>query len=88
MISSKRKTKEGTVVSNKMEKTVTVVVERVISHPRYRKTVQRKKKYYAHCQDSALIAVGSRVKIQESRPYSKLKRWQVLEIGQQPSEGQ
>lgn len=75
----RKKTREGIVVSAKMEKTVTVNVERTISHPRYKKVVKRSKKYYAHHEKNDLEA-GQRVRIQETRPLSKLKRWIVVEV--------
>ena len=74
-----RKVREGIVVSNKMQKTVTVRVERTIRHPRFEKVVTRGKKFYAHTEDSN-IQIGQRVRIVETRPLSKLKRWRVLEI--------
>ncbi len=74
-----RKVREGVVVSNKMQKTVTVRVERTIRHPRFEKVVTRGKKFYAHTEDSN-IQIGQRVRIVETRPLSKLKRWRVLEI--------
>ena len=77
----KRKVKEGVVVSNKMQKTVTVKVERVIKHPKFEKVISRAKRYYAH-HDHPEIKVGSRVKIMETRPISKLKRWKVVEIAE------
>ncbi len=74
-----RKVREGVVVSNKMQKTVTVFVERTIRHPTYSKVVTRGKKFYAHNEDST-IQVGQKVRIIETRPLSKLKRWRVLEV--------
>lgn len=74
-----RKVRVGVVVSNKMAKTVTVKVERTIRHPEYEKVVKRAKKYYAHV-DGQEIQVGQRVRIEETRPLSKLKRWRVLEV--------
>jgi small subunit ribosomal protein S17 len=74
-----RKVREGVVVSNKMEKTVTVRVETTIRHPRYDKIVSRGKKFYAHTEDNT-IQVGQKVRIVETRPLSKLKRWRVLEV--------
>ncbi len=71
-----RKVKKGTVVSNKMEKTVVVKVERTYRHPRYNKVITRAKKYYAH-NDSKDLNVGDEVTIVETRPLSKLKRWRV-----------
>lgn len=75
----RKKTREGIVVSAKMNKTVTVNVERTIAHPRYKKVVKRSRKYYAHNEKSDLKA-GQRVKIQETRPLSKLKRWIVVDV--------
>lgn len=75
----RKKVREGTVISTKMHKTVTVNVERTISHPRYKKVVRRGKKYYAHSEKEDL-KVGQRVRIQETRPLSKLKRWIVVDV--------
>ena len=77
--SQRRKVREGIVVSNKMQKTVTVKVERTIRHPTYEKVVTRAKKYYAHHEGNP-IAEGQKVRIVETRPISKLKRWRVLEV--------
>lgn len=74
-----RKVREGVVVSNKMQKTVTVLVERTVRHPVFSKVVTRSKKFYAHNEDSS-IQVGQKVRIVETRPLSKLKRWRVLEV--------
>lgn len=73
----RRKVKKGTVVSNKMQKTVVVLVPRTMRHPKYDKVVTRNKKYYAH-HELETIAVGTEVKIEETRPLSKLKRWRVV----------
>lgn len=72
-----RRTKKGVVVSNKMQKTVVVRVERTFSHPKYGKVITRGKKYYAHDESNSL-KVGDEVKIIETRPLSKLKRWRVV----------
>ena len=69
----------GKVVSDKMDKTVVVAVERQFSHPLYGKRVKRTKKYYAHDPENKL-KVGDIVRIRESRPLSKLKRWIVVEV--------
>ncbi len=74
-----RKVREGVVVSNRMQKTVTVLVTRTIRHPQFEKVVSRGKKYYAHVENQD-IQVGQRVKIIETRPLSKLKRWRVLSV--------
>lgn len=72
-----RKIQKGIVVSNKMEKTVVVKVERTIRHPKYGKVVTRAKKFYAH-NESAPLQIGDEVQIVETRPLSKLKRWRVV----------
>ena len=72
-----RKEKTGTVVSNKMQKTVVVKVERTFRHPQYGKVITRGKKYYAH-NEGKEFQVGDQVKIVETRPLSKLKRWRVV----------
>ncbi len=80
-----RKEFVGEVVSDKMEKTIVVEVARRIRHPRYQKVMTKYKKFYAHDEKSE-AGVGDKVRIVESRPLSKLKRWtlaQVLEKAQQ-----
>ena len=72
------KTFEGVVVSDKMQKTVVVLVERRQRHPLYKKVIKRWKKFYAHDEKGA--KEGDRVKIVETRPLSKLKRFKVVEI--------
>ena len=74
---NRRKVREGVVVSNKMQKTVSVRVERTLKHPHFDKIIRRAKKYYAHVEDLDL-QVGQRVKIIETKPISKLKRWRVI----------
>ena len=74
----KRKEIVGVVVSNKMNKTVAVEVSRKMRHPKYQKVIERSKKYYAHDETNSL-AVGQKVRIMETRPLSKLKRWRVIE---------
>ncbi len=74
----RRKTRVGTVVSDKMQKTVVVEVERRYAHPLYGKQVTRTKKYHAHDENND-YHVGDTVRIEETRPLSKLKRWRVLE---------
>lgn len=73
----KRKIKKGIVVSNKMEKTVVVSVERVLRHPIYDKVVKRSKKYYAHHEGQPL-EIGQEVTICETRPISKTKCWRTI----------
>lgn len=72
-----RREKQGVVVSNKMDKTVVVKVERTFRHPRYQKVITRAKKYYAHDETNDLKE-GDVVTIVETRPLSKLKRWRVV----------
>jgi len=75
----KRKIREGLVVSNKMAKTVVVAVETRKVHPLYKKAIRVSKKYKAHDENSA-CKIGDKVKIVETRPLSKEKRWRVTEI--------
>ena len=75
---NRRKTRVGTVVSDKMNKTVVVVVERRYAHPLYGKQVTRTKKYHAHDEKDE-YRIGDVVRIMETRPLSKLKRWRVVE---------
>ncbi len=74
-----RKRLIGVVTSDKMDKTVVVLVERQYRHPLYQKVVRSTKKYLAHDEENA-CRVGDRVVILESRPYSRRKRWVVSEI--------
>ena len=76
---NRRKTREGLVASNAMDKTVIVAVIERVRHPRYAKTVQRTKRLYAH-DEANDVKVGDRVRIQETRPLSKLKRWRIVEV--------
>ena len=76
---SNRKVREGLVVSNKMDKTAVVAVVERVRHPKYGKFMMRTKKLYAH--DEANDAnIGDRVRVMETRPLSKSKRWRVVEI--------
>lgn len=74
-----RKTRQGVVVSDAMEKTVVVAVETPKRHPIYHKNIKHTKKYYAHDEKDE-CKVGDTVLIEETRPMSKLKRWRVREI--------
>ena len=74
-----RKVREGIVVSTKMDKTVVVAVVDRVQHPRYRKTLQRTTKLYAH-DEANEVREGDRVRIQETRPMSRQKRWRVVEV--------
>lgn len=75
----RRRTLQGVVVSNGMEKTISVRVERVTRHPKYKKYVREHKKYLAHDEENA-AGVGDTVRIAECRPLSKLKRWRLVEV--------
>ena len=72
-----KKTLQGTVISSKQDKTITVLVERKIKHPMLKKIIKRSKKYSAHDEDNK-FKTGDKVKIVESRPISKLKRWVAI----------
>jgi small subunit ribosomal protein S17 len=76
---NRRKTRVGTVVSDKMNKTVVVAVERRYAHPLYGKQVTRSKKYHAHDENNE-YHTGDVVRIMETRPLSKLKRWRVVDV--------
>ncbi|MBE0460180.1 MAG: 30S ribosomal protein S17 [Candidatus Aminicenantes bacterium] len=88
-ISKVRKTtKIGVVIGNKMKKTVTVLVERQVRHPLYKKIIRRKKKFLAH-DEYEKCKIGDVVKIVEMRPISKRKRWRIQEIvGLSPNEAE
>ncbi len=74
-----RKIREGIVVSDKMNSTLVVAIIERVSHARYGKTVQRTKKLYVHDEKNE-AKIGDRVRVQETRPLSKLKRWRLTEI--------
>jgi small subunit ribosomal protein S17 len=74
-----KRTQAGRVVSNKMDKSVTVLVERQIKHPLYGKYIKRSTKVLAHDEDNS-CGEGDKVLIAECRPLSKLKSWRVIEI--------
>ena len=74
-----RKTMVGTVVSDKMDKTIVVAVETRVKHPIYKKTVKRTYKLKAHDEENS-CKVGDTVKVMETRPLSKDKRWRLVEI--------
>lgn len=78
-----RKVRVGVVVSDAMDKTVTVSVERQFAHPLYGKGMRRTKKYHAHDENNE-YRVGDTVRITETRPLSKTKRWRVLELMSRP----
>ena len=75
----KRKTKFGRVVSNRMDKTVVVAVEVLRHHPLYKKTIRRVVKFKAH-DENKVCGLGDMVRIVETRPLSREKRWRVAEI--------
>ncbi len=81
---SRRKVRTGLVVSDRAEKTVTVMVERRFAHPLYGKQVKRTKKYHAHDETNE-YRVGDTVSIMETRPLSKTKRWRVVELIERPA---
>ncbi len=74
-----RKERTGTVVSNKMQKTITVLVQRKVKHPIYGKFIRRSKKFMAH-DEQGQCNIGDKVRIMETRPLSKLKRWRLVEV--------
>jgi len=81
---NRRKVRVGTVVSDAMDKTVTVSVERQFPHPLYGKAVKRTKRYHAHDENNE-YRVGDTVRITETRPLSKTKRWRVIELIERPA---
>ena len=80
---SQRKTQVGSVVSDRMDKTIVVNVERRFAHPLYGKQMTRHKKYYVHDQDNR-AREGDLVRIRETRPLSKQKRWRLVEVIRRP----
>jgi small subunit ribosomal protein S17 len=74
-----RATKVGQVVSTKMDKTIVVAVEMKKAHPLYRRVISRSKKFYAHDAENRAL-VGDVVRIEESQPLSKLKRWRLIDV--------
>jgi small subunit ribosomal protein S17 len=75
----KRKVRIGKVVSNRMQKTIVVAVKRLLRHPVYQKTIKKTSKLYAHDEKNE-CQIGDLVKVMETRPLSKLKRWRLLKI--------
>ncbi len=76
---ARRKVRVGTVVSNKMDKTIVVRIDRTMKHPLYLKTVKTSSKLYAHDEKNE-AKVGDSVRVAETRPLSKTKRWRLVEI--------
>ncbi|MEK7779394.1 MAG: 30S ribosomal protein S17 [Pseudomonadota bacterium] len=72
------RTLNGKVTSDKMSKTVTVLVERKLKHPLYGKYIVRSKKYHAHVEENGLYGIGDSVIIEEYKPISKTKAWKVI----------
>lgn len=81
----RRQIKEGRVVSNKMDKTIVVRVDYLKPHPLYRKIIRKTKKFHAHDAEN-VCQIGDIVRIEETRPLSKTKSWQLLEIVQRAEE--
>jgi len=81
---NRRKVRVGVVVSDAMDKTVTVSVERQFSHPLYGKGMKRTKRYHAHDEKNE-YRVGDTVRITETRPLSKTKHWRVIELIERPA---
>lgn len=76
---NRRKTRVGKVVSEKMDKTVIVSIERLVKHPQYKRYVRRRKKYAIHDQENQ-CHVGDVIRFMETRPLSKTKRWRLVEV--------
>ena len=74
-----RKERVGTVLSNTMEKTAVVQVTRLVQHPVYHKVIRRRKRYVAH-DEKKVAKVGDKVRITETKPISKTKRWKIVEV--------
>ncbi|MDT8436103.1 MAG: 30S ribosomal protein S17 [Gemmatimonadota bacterium] len=81
----RRKQRTGTVVSDAMDKTVVVSVERRMAHPLYGKRVTRQRKYHAHDENNEM-RIGDLVRIEETRPLSRRKRWRVIELLARPEQ--
>ena len=79
LVRNLRKTRTGLVSSNKMDKTITVAVERKVKHPLYGKFLKKTTKQHAHDEKNE-CNIGDIVKIMETRPISKLKRWRLVEV--------
>jgi small subunit ribosomal protein S17 len=81
----KRQMKTGRVVSDKMDKTIVVLVDYLKPHPLYRKIIRKSNKFHAHDEEN-VCRVGDVVRIVESRPFSKMKRWRLVDILQRAEE--
>lgn len=84
-MAGKRQVKTGRVLSNKMDKTVVVAVDYLKPHPLYRKIIRKTSKFHAHDEENT-CRIGDTVRIEETRPLSKTKRWRVLEIVERAEE--
>lgn len=82
-MTARRKVREGVVVSDRMQKSVVVQVERLVKHPRYQKYLRLRRRYTAHDERNQ-CRVGDRVRLVETRPLSKTKRWAVQAILERP----
>lgn len=76
---SNGRTMVGKVVSDKMQKTIVVMIERTVKHPKYGKIMKRRTKLHAH-DEQEICKIGNTVKIRESRPISKMKSWVLVEV--------
>lgn len=76
---SNARTMVGKVVSDKMDKTIVVMIERTVKHPKYGKIMKRRTKIHAH-DENQVCQVGNTVKVRESRPLSKTKSWVLVEV--------
>lgn len=76
---NKRKTRVGGVVSNKMQKTIVVAIDRLLRHPQYNRVIKRTSKLYAHDEKNQ-CQIGDKVLVMETRPLSKLKRWRLVQV--------
>lgn len=74
-----RKTKTGKVVSDKMDKTIVIIIETSVKHPLYKKIIKRTLRLKAHDENNECV-IGDKVKVMETRPLSKDKRWRLVEI--------
>lgn len=79
IVRGQRKTRVGVVVSDKMEKTRVVAVERLVQHPLYRRTIRQTVKLMVHDENNE-TSTGDRVRVMETRPLSKEKRWRIVEV--------
>ena len=80
---TRRKVRQGVVVSDKTDKTIVVSVERTVRHPLYGKVQRRSKRYHAHDEENS-CKVGDVVRIMECRPLSRTKRWRLVEVVKRP----